>query len=123
MTALATILAMPIVFVRWLLTHPKALVALAFVFVAVLMLRNCAGETPPALVGNSEFLKVAPSIKEAPYILHTSSRAYYVVEYQKADGYVLLVEYYTYDKKRWDRKTFPLKISEQYYGEVLLSER
>lgn len=123
MEALATILAAPVRFCRWLITHPKAFIGLAFLFVALLMLRNCATGPQSASVETPEYQTIAPTIKEAPYIVQTSSRVYYVVEYENTGGGLTLLEYFTYDKKEWQKQTFPLTLSEQYYGKVVLNER
>ena len=123
MEALATILAAPINLGRWLITHPKAIIGLAVLIVGLLMLRNCAMGSESLIVETPEYQKIAPAVKEAPYIVQTSSRVYYVVKYENSGEGLILLEYFTYDRKEWQKQTIPLPLSERYYGVVSLNER
>lgn len=58
----------------------------------------------------------APSIQAAPYVLQTPSRAYYINKFEMQGDYLVLTDYYSYDKKKWRESDAPLYLDTTITG-------
>ena len=124
MVTVLALVAIPFRAVLWVLRHPRLLVLAVVVVFAVMGLRTCGAAFVTSTAAPTEpYQEVAPPREEAPYVLATSTRVYYVTRYSDDGQVVTLHEYYTYDKKKWVGQTIPLRIDRAYYGEVRLHVR
>lgn len=120
----AKVLALPVRLVTGLFKHPKMLIILVIVVIAFVSFNRCSGPGDTSQqVTIPEYQKIAPNVKDAPYVVRTSSRVYYVKAYDDSEGVLTLYEYYTYDNKKWQMQDFDLPIDRKYYGEILVYER
>ena len=69
---------------------------------------NGAFSDKPLEARASAYQNTAPSISQAPYLLDTPSRAYYVVSHYENEHWLVLTEYYSYDRKKWEKSESPL---------------
>jgi hypothetical protein len=109
---------------RWFVSHPKMLIIGALAVFAVMGVQACNH----AFNGDSDaaveyYQDIAPSVKDAPYVLSTSSRIYYVADYSIDGDVILLKTYYTYDAEKWQKCSLPLPIDKNTFGEYRLYER
>jgi hypothetical protein len=77
-----------------------------------------AANTEPA-----KYQQIEPTVKQAPYVLWTQTRLYYVSKYSGEMPVVTLEIYYTYDKDSWTLQDQPLVIDENIYGDYRIYER
>ena len=90
----------------------KGVVILALIAIGVIYLTNQFGGQTTNQVGSSIQAK-SPPVSEAPYLLQTSSRAYYVASFKDSPEYLTMTVFYSYDKKKWQRYTIPLPIDKK----------
>lgn len=69
------------------------------------------------------YQKIAPSVQNAPFMVQTSSRAYYVSTYLDTDDALTLTNYYFYDEKKWEKSSIPLPLDKSIYGELKVHKR
>ena len=120
----AKILALPVRFVAGLFKHPKLFIVLVIVVIAFVNLNRCSGPGDTSQqVSVPEYQEKAPKVTDAPYVVRTSSRVYYVKAYDDSGGVMTLYEYYTYDKDNWQKQDLELPIDRKHYGEILVYER
>lgn len=65
----------------------------------------------------------APELSDAPYLIQTPSRMYYVVQYSDDGQIVLLMEYYEYNDNEWQHNNRMLTLDRLYYGTVKITHR
>jgi len=86
----------------------KRVVIIAVVAVALLFFSSRFGNDN----GDQQvqyYQEIAPSIQNAPYIVSTPSRAYYISTFQEDEAYLTLTCFYYYDKgNKWERSDIPL---------------
>lgn len=68
------------------------------------------------------YQKIAPDISNAPRVVQTSSRIYYVSSIADDGVNLTLYKYYTYDKK-WNYYDKPLVLSRNIYGTIKIYQR
>ena len=56
------------------------------------------------------YQQIAPPASYAPYGLSTPSRAFFIVSYEETDKYLVLDNFYYYDKKKWEYSETPLPL-------------
>ena len=125
MTAVLALVALPFRAALWVFRHPRLLVLVVVVLFAVMGIRTCGTAFGGTLTATptEPYQKVAPSRADAPYILATSTRMYYVTRYSDDGRVITLQDYYTYDRKKWVHQTTPLLVDRRYYGEVKIHVR
>jgi len=101
------------------------LIILVFVFI---VFRACVGVSSQgpnssALPKVAEYQTVAPAIKQAPYVVTTGTRIYYVNKFLDKNNVVTLQQYYIYDKNTWQMKSKPLDLDRKYYGQITIVKR
>lgn len=89
----------------WFLKHPRVLIPIALVIVGVVGYRSC-NQAPAQKPGVSQTLSVqqqkAPPVADAPTVLQTLSRVYYVVKYtQPTPTKVILYRWYEWSRNKW----------------------
>ncbi len=57
---------------------------------------------------NTKYVKVSVAYKDAPYILQTPDRGYYVATFRDDGEFLTLTDYYFYDKDKWEYSDSPL---------------
>lgn len=114
-----TIFNLPFKILEWLFKHPKILILIGLLVVIIIGYQACqsafAKEQP---IEEAVYMKAAPAIDKAPYLLSTTSRLYYVQRYFEDEEGVYLWKYYTYDeaKQKWVyQNTFLPLMRETYY--------
>lgn len=121
------IITLPLRLAWGIIKHPKVLILLAIVIFAFIGIKACNNAfnqpTAAATTQPAKYQEIAPSKAQAPYVLATNTRVYYVSRYTDNQQVITLQEYFVYDKKGWKLQTQPLAIDRKYYGEVRLYER
>lgn len=120
------VIALPFRAVLWLAKHPKLIVLLAIVIFAVWGVKSCNTDfnrPAGAAVPIEKYQEIEPTVKQAPYVLWTQTRVYYVSKYSGEPPAVTLEKYYTYDNDTWVLQDQPLVITEIIYGEYRIYER
>jgi len=74
-------------------------------------------------IGVSEYFAIAPSSAQAPYIVQTTSRVYYVAQIQQDETLIILQEYYFYDEDSWQHSDLPIPLNKQFYGDTIVYQR
>jgi len=90
----------------------RGVIILSLIAIGIIYLTNLFGGNTTDQVGNKIQAK-APPVTEAPYLLQTSSRAYYVAAFQDSPEYLTMTVFYYYDKKKWERSDIPLPIDKK----------
>jgi len=111
------LILLPIQFVGRILKSKFGIVLVVILVVIIFVVPRLS---PPKQV--PEFAKNVPSIKQAPTLVQTSSRQYYVQKYVD-DGKVLTLQvFYAYDKN-WQKYSTPLAIDRAVYRGVSVTKR
>lgn len=100
----------------------KLLLIVAAASIGVLVFNNQVSSNIPKSE-TAQYQEVSPSFSEAPYLVNTSSRAYYVSTYQEIPDGLLLTNYFYYNQKKWEASDKPLPLTEKLYGTITLSKR
>lgn len=90
----------------------RGVIILALIAIGIIYLTNLFGGNNPNQASNQIQAK-APPVTEAPYLLQTSSRAYYVAAFKDDPQYLTMTVFYFYDKKKWQRSDIPLPIDKK----------
>ena len=107
--------------IKYLFTHK---IALLLIIVGVVVAIAIGSQNKPQAEASTPGIQAAaPTVAEAPYLLQTSSRLYYVVDYKDDNRVITLSSYYYYDKEKWALSEAPLDIDRKYYGAVNLVVR
>ena len=101
----------------------KFVVVVAVLAIGVLILQGSFSSNDSQQTKTPQLQKVAPSVQQAPYVLQTSSRAYYVATYQDTENVVILTSFYYYDKKVWELSNIPLPLDRSIYGNIKIIKR
>ena len=70
-----------------------------------------------------EYQQVAPTKIEAPTVVATGSRVYYVSDFTQDEEGVTLLSFYVYDKEVWEQRATPLRIDRNSYGKIKIYPR
>jgi hypothetical protein len=131
MAIVGKLLLFPFKILGWLFRHPRILILLvviAFIFFGV---RACTSTfnkstgtaTAVELPKVAEYQTIAPSTKQAPYVVSTGTRIYYVAKYTDNKQLITLQQYFTFDKNTWQVHKTPLLLDRKYYGEITIIKR
>ncbi len=117
-----------ILFLLAILLKKKALVVLAVVVLGSAIVIGVAtkSNTTPATAAAKNipaYQLIAPSVKDAPTVLRTSSRVYYVSTYKEDKQQITLTRFWVYDSKKWQLVTKPLVFDKAIYGGMKLYTR
>ena len=119
----------PFRFFKWCFTNGwKGVIVLVLVFVAliigILLTRHSVNEAnspKPAAVSIQD--KSIPAVKDAPYLVKTTSRKYYAVKVVKdKKGVITMTDYYDLINKKWTLIKGVL-VLDANYGKVTLDRR
>ena len=116
------ILFTPILVLKYIFKHPAILLLFFLAFGVFSFFRNTY-ENRPDTLPIPEYQLIAPSAAEAPTVIATQSRVYYVVSVTTEEWGYLLLDYYTYEGSAWIRMTTPLPLHYDYYGGMMRYER
>ena len=86
-----------------------SIIAIAAIVISGLMAPKDSNATQQI----SKIEKKAPPVTEAPYVLQTSSRAYYIASYKDEKDYLVMTVYYYYDKNKWEKSDIPLMLDKK----------
>lgn len=120
------IIALPLRVAWYIIRRPRLLILFGVVVASVVVLRACAGGSATnntQVVEQERYIEIAPSVADAPYIISTASRVYYVRSYTDSGQVINLDQYYTYDRKKWVSQTIPLLLDKACFGEVRITIR
>ena len=70
-----------------------------------------------------EYQQIAPTKIEAPTVVATGSRVYYVADYTKDEEGVTLLTFYVFNEEIWEKRTSPLRIDRNSYGIIKVYPR
>jgi len=102
----------------------KFVVFLAVVAIGIIVFSNSFGsDSSSQEQQKSRLQEKAPSVQDAPYYVHTSSRAYYIATFDDSEECLTLTSYYYYDRKRWEPSSIPLPLDKQIYGNLKVHRR
>lgn len=119
------ILKSPLLLAGALLKNKVLLVIVVVVFVLFLGISSITAQmkennpTPPI----PEYQKVAPAKAEAPTVVATGSRVYYVSDFTQDEEGVTLLTFFVYNEKEWEKRTVPLRIDRNSYGIIKIYPR
>jgi hypothetical protein len=119
------IIKSPFLILGYLFKHKALLVILVIGIIAFFGLRAIGNAMSPASANQQpipSYQASAPSIKEAPNVILTSSRVYYVADFKEDNQVVTLNKFYVYNKN-WELVTRPLVIDKNLYGGIKLYTR
>lgn len=88
----------------WVFKHPKILILVAIAVAALIGYQACnrGPRTTPSGQQISEAQAKAPTVQEAPDVLQTYSRIYYLSQWHKvSDDEVILYSWYEWNGKKW----------------------
>jgi len=94
----------------------KFVAVLALISIVVIVISGSIEDR--AQVAIPDYQEIAPSVQDAPYVVQTSSRAYYVATFKDTEEVLTLTNFYIYDKKKWQNSDIPLHLDRTIYGEV-----
>ncbi len=123
---IADIIKIPFRILGFLIKHPRLLVAGLIIVFIVFGLSSCSSALGGKKAGAQEtpaYQKIAPGLQEAPYVLLTDTRVYYVAKYENTQDLINLTEYWSYDRKAWAKGKHPLPISRDYFKGARLYDR
>lgn len=101
----------------------KFVVVLGIIAVGLLLLNGAFNKGDAQQVKPEYYQEIAPNVEDAPYIVQTSSRAYYVATYLDSPQYLTLTYYYYYDRKHWQESDIALPLDKKVYGELTPQKR
>ena len=91
-------------------------------FFAVSSITSTMRERNPTLP-IPEYQQIAPTKLEAPTVVATGSRVYYVSDYTKDEEGVTLLTFYVFNEEIWEKRTSPLRIDRNSYGIIKVYPR
>ena len=124
-----SLLMAPFAILGWIIKHPRILVVvlvIGFIFVGI---RSCTGAfssgvNSKTLVSNAaDYQNVSQTSVQAPFVISTGTRVYYVKTYTDKNDIVTLNGYFTYDKNTWQFHSTPLFMDRKYYGLITIAKR
>ena len=96
---------------QWVATHPRAVVMLAVVVgIAFLAWRYFGPEPVPPEV------RRAPTVREAPYVVQTTSRYYFAADVELTDDAVVMKGYWEFDGRDWVYHPFSISLDKELFG-------
>ena len=101
----------------------KFVVIVAVIAIGILVLQGSLSKNDPQQVEIPPYQKIAPSVQQAPYVVQTSSRAYYVTTFKDSEDVLLLINYYFYSRKNWELADIPLPLDRSIYGNLKVVKR
>ena len=108
---------------KWLGAVLKNKIGLAIVIiVVVLIVINARSNAGAPSSPTPDYAKNIPTIQQAPTLVQTTTRTYYVVKYTDDGKVLMLTDYYSFNKK-WLKNKLPLIIDRAVYGRVTVSPR
>ena len=126
MTLLAIIVLIiksPVIIVGYFFKHKAFLVVVVIIVGAVFLIGYFNKQTSQLNIAVESYQRIAPSIQQAPRVVQTNSRVYYVAT-MSDDGQVLtLTNYYVYDKNEWQNVSLPLPLDRDIFGEIKIYNR
>jgi len=93
--------------------------------VGILVISNQFGSDEVEYPGGNVqyYQKVEPPFEEAPLVVQTSSRIYYVATLIDEGDILTLTDYYYFDKKKWVYSDVPLPLDRNTYGNMKVYNR
>ncbi len=126
----AFILKAPFLLLGYLFKH-KILLAMVVIGLVVFFGARTIGQitspkpsvTAQTLQAIPAYQQIAPTTAQAPQVLRTASRIYYVSTFTEDKRYLTLTKFYVYDSKQWQLITMPLVLDKAAYGGMKLYNR
>lgn len=134
MTLAIQFLTIPFRILRWIFKHPRVLILLVAIGMAIFAFRACSSVTQGTVTENGNtvsytipqaqsYQTIAPTIKQAPTVIATGTRIYYVSQFEDDGKVVMLLKYYTFDKDTWQFSNKPLPLDRNSYGLITIYKR
>ena len=119
------ILKSPLLLAGALLKNKVLLIIVVVAFVALFVISSVTAQirenNPQPTI--PEYQKVAPTKAEAPTVVATGSRVYYVSDFTQDEEGVTLLTFFVYNEKEWEKRTVPLRIDRNSYGIIKVYPR
>jgi len=105
---------MPIMALKYLVTNRVLLIVFVIAIVGFFAFRYFNSNDKENLVIIPHYQEIAPSVIEAPFVVQTKSRVFYVASAVQDANYYILNTWWDYDKKKWQKHetTLPLNKTE-----------
>ena len=101
----------------------KTVVIISAIAIGILVFQGSITKNDPQQITLPYYQQIAPSVQQAPYVLQTSSRAYYISTYQDGEEGLLLTNFYFYNKKQWENSDIPLPFPKSIFGDLEVFKR
>lgn len=98
-------------------------------FILIIIIAVVIGITSQLGGGKKEVIETPayasniPTREQAPVVVYTSSRQYYVKNYSDNDQVVTLVDYYWYNNGEWEKGKVGLPLDRKVYGTIIIKKR
>jgi hypothetical protein len=135
MSAVLIFISIPFRILGWVIKHPRILFGIIILIFIIFGIKACSsvfnenntvttesGETI-SMPKVQEYQTLAPKAKQAPYVISSGTRIYYVVEYSDKNNIVTLKKYYFFNKDTWQLENKPLIMDRKYYGQITINKR
>lgn len=99
------------------------IVVIAFVAFIGISAITSAMKTSDPMPPVPEYQRIAPTKAEAPTVVATGSRIYYVSDFTQDEEGVTLLTFFVYNEKEWEKRTVPLRIDRNSYGIIKVYPR
>jgi len=84
----------------------KFVVVLSIMAIAVILIQGSLSSKNPQQA--EYYQQIAPTVQQAPFVLPTPSRSYYIATFNDLPESLTLTNYYFYNKKEWEHSDIPL---------------
>lgn len=105
------------------LFRQKAFLFLIVIGIGAVFLFGYFNKSKPDQVELPSYQMVIPTTQQAPYVVQTSSRIYYVSTMEDNADMLVLTDYYIYDKNEWEHIQTALPLDKQVFGEIEIYNR
>ena len=130
---MVALLTIPFKILGWIIKHPRILVLLIVLIFIIFAFKACSsafnqstsmngGKAAPIPVA-AKYQTLSPTQEQAPYVVSTGTRIYYVKQYSDKNNIVTLEQYYVYNQKTWQSQNKPLILDRKYYGLITITKR
>ena len=130
---MVALLSIPFKILGWIIKHPRILALFIILIFIIFAFKACisafnqsasmsAGNAVP-IPAAAKYQTLSPTQEQAPYVVSTGTRIYYVKQYTDKNNIVTLEQYYVYNQKTWQSRNKPLSLDRKYYGLITITKR
>ena len=130
---MVALLTIPFKILGWIIRHPRILVLFIILIFIIFAFKACSsafnqsasmnGGNAVPIPAAAKYQTLSPTQEQAPYVVSTGTRIYYVKQYTDKNNIVTLEQYYVYNQKTWQSQNKPLNLDRKYYGLITITKR